>query len=121
MNEPPEFDRERRFGGIARLYGTDAATRLAAASVCVVGVGGVGSWALEALARCGVGRLAAVDLDMVVESNTNRQIHALGDVYGKAKVHAMAERIRAINPACTVSAVEVEPRKRAESAARMPR
>ena len=106
MNEPPEFDRERRFGGIARLYGTDAATRLAAASVCVVGVGGVGSWALEALARCGVGRLAAVDLDMVAESNTNRQIHALGDVYGKAKVHAMAERIRAINPACTVSAVE---------------
>lgn len=99
-------DYARRFGGVARLYGPAAAERLTRASVCVVGVGGVGSWALEALARSGIGRLAAVDLDMVAESNTNRQIHALGDIYGKAKVDAMAERIRAINPACEVTCIE---------------
>jgi len=101
-----EADYERRFGGIVRLYGTTAAEKLKNASVCVVGVGGVGSWALEALARTGIGRLAAVDLDMVAESNTNRQVHALGDIYGKAKVDAMAERIRAINPDCRVACVE---------------
>ncbi len=99
-------DYQRRFGGVARLYGQMAAERLKEANVCVVGVGGVGSWALEALARSGVGKLAAVDLDMVAESNTNRQIHALGDVYGKAKVDAMAERILSINPDCHVDAVE---------------
>ena len=99
-------DRERRFGGVARLYGSVAAERLKRSSICVVGVGGVGSWALEALARTGIGQLAAVDLDMVAESNTNRQIHALGDIYGKAKVDAMAERIRLINPDCDVTCVE---------------
>jgi len=100
------FDHERRFGGVARLYGIEGAARLAAAHVCVVGIGGVGSWTAEALARSGVGRITLVDLDMVAESNTNRQIHALGDIYGKAKVDAMAERILAINPACQVSCVE---------------
>ena len=99
-------DHARRFGGVARLYGPSGAERLRNASVCVVGVGGVGSWALEALARCGVGQLAAVDLDMVAESNTNRQIHALGNIYGKAKVDAMAERIQAINPDCNVTCIE---------------
>jgi tRNA threonylcarbamoyladenosine dehydratase len=99
-------DHQRRFGGVARLYGEAAAERLKNANVCVVGAGGVGSWALEALARCGIGKLAAVDLDMVAESNTNRQIHALGDIYGKAKVDAMAERIRSINPDCHVSCIE---------------
>ena len=99
-------DHERRFGGVARLYGAAGAAKLAAANICVVGVGGVGSWALEALARTGVGRLTAVDLDMVAESNTNRQIQALGDVYGKAKVDAMAERVRQINPACAVTCIE---------------
>lgn len=97
---------DRRFGGIARLYGAVAAERLKSANICVVGVGGVGSWALEALARTGIERLAAVDLDMVAESNTNRQIHALDDIYGKAKVDAMAERIRAINPYCSVTCTE---------------
>jgi len=101
-----EAAHDRRFAGVARLYGAAAAARLARARVCVIGVGGVGSWALEALARTGVGQLAAVDLDMVAESNTNRQIHALGDIYGMAKVDAMAARIRAINPACTVTCVE---------------
>lgn len=99
-------DYERRFGGVARLYGTAAAERLKTANICVVGVGGVGSWALEALARTGIEHLAAVDLDMVAESNTNRQIHALGDIYGKAKVDAMADRIRAINPYCSVTCIE---------------
>ena len=99
-------DRERRFGGVARLYGSAAAERLNRSSICVIGVGGVGSWALEALARSGIGHLAAVDLDMVAESNTNRQIHALGDSYGKAKVDAMAERIHLINPDCDVSCIE---------------
>jgi tRNA A37 threonylcarbamoyladenosine dehydratase len=100
------FDHERRFGGVARLYGVEGAARLTAAHVCVVGIGGVGSWSAEALARSGVGRITLVDLDMVAESNTNRQIHALGDIYGKAKVDAMAERILAINPACQVNCVE---------------
>lgn len=99
-------DYQRRFSGVSRLYGPTAMERLQAANVCVVGVGGVGSWALEALARSGVGNLTAVDLDMVAESNTNRQIHALGDIYGKAKVDAMAERILDINPDCHVSRVE---------------
>lgn len=99
-------DLDRRFGGVARLYGDDGRERLRAAHVCVVGIGGVGSWSVEALARTGVGRLTLIDLDMVAESNTNRQIHALGDIYGQAKVDAMAERVRAINPACEVSCIE---------------
>jgi tRNA A37 threonylcarbamoyladenosine dehydratase len=99
-------DRERRFGGVTRLYGAEGAERLRLASVCVVGIGGVGSWSVEALARTGIGKLTVVDLDMVAESNTNRQIHALGDIYGKAKVDAISDRIRAINPDCEVSCIE---------------
>ncbi|MCG2579172.1 tRNA cyclic N6-threonylcarbamoyladenosine(37) synthase TcdA [Dechloromonas sp. XY25] len=100
------MDRERRFGGVARLYGQDGAEALRSAHVCVVGIGGVGSWAAEALARTGVGRITLIDLDMVAESNTNRQIHALGDLYGKAKVEAMAERIHAINPECEIHCID---------------
>jgi tRNA A37 threonylcarbamoyladenosine dehydratase len=99
-------DLDRRFGGVSRLYGDEGAGHLQAAHVCVVGIGGVGSWSAEALARTGVGQITLVDLDMVAESNTNRQIHALGEIYGKAKVDAMAERIRAINPACQVKCIE---------------
>lgn len=101
-----DADLQRRFAGVARLYGGAAFERLQAARVAVVGVGGVGSWAAEALARSGVGRIALIDLDHVAESNTNRQVHALGDAYGKAKVVAMGERIAAINPACDVQAIE---------------
>lgn len=101
-----EADLARRFGGVARLYGEAAAARFAAARVCVIGIGGVGSWAAEALARSAVGGLTLIDLDMIAESNTNRQIHALGAAYGQAKVDAMAERVRAINPACAVRTVE---------------
>lgn len=109
-------DRERRFGGVGRLYGPNGAEALRQANVCVVGIGGVGSWAAEALARTGVGRITLIDLDMVAESNTNRQIHALGDIYGKAKVDAMAERIHAINPECQVHCIEefVTPENTAE-------
>ena len=77
-----EADFERRFGGVRRLYGAEALDRFQAAHVCVVGIGGVGSWAAEALARSAVGRITLVDLDMVAESNVNRQIHALGDEFG---------------------------------------
>jgi tRNA A37 threonylcarbamoyladenosine dehydratase len=101
-----EPDLARRFGGVARLYGEAGTARLRAAQVVVVGIGGVGSWAAEALARSAVGRLTLVDLDHIAESNTNRQVHALDGEYGKAKVLAMAERIAAINPACVVTAVE---------------
>lgn len=101
-----EADLERRFGGIARLYGVEALERFRAAHVCVVGVGGVGSWAAEALARSAVGQITLIDLDNVCESNVNRQVHALGDEFGKPKVQAMAERILAINPACRVQQIE---------------
>ena len=100
------IDLRRRFGGIARLYGTEALARFQAAHVCVVGIGGVGSWAAEALARSAVGRITLIDLDNVAESNVNRQIHALSGEFGKAKVAAMAERIHAINPACEVCQVD---------------
>ncbi|EON17141.1 molybdopterin/thiamine biosynthesis family protein [Cupriavidus sp. GA3-3] len=103
---PAEDDYHRRFGGVARLYGAAGLARLEAASVCVVGIGGVGSWAAEALARNAVGRITLIDLDHIALSNTNRQIHALGDAYGRAKVEAMAERIVAINPRCRVTQVD---------------
>lgn len=99
-------DFERRFGGIRRLYGAEAYTRFQQARVCVVGIGGVGSWAAEALARSAVGRITLIDLDNVCVSNVNRQVHALDHEYGKAKVTAMAERIQAINPRCAVTQVE---------------
>lgn len=101
-----EVDYARRFGGIARLYGAAGLEKLQQAHACVVGVGGVGSWVAEALARSAVGRITLIDLDNVAESNVNRQIHALGDAFGKAKVAAMAERIHAINPRCQVSQIE---------------
>lgn len=101
-----EADLERRFGGVARLYGAEALQRFRQSHVCVIGIGGVGSWAAEALARSAIGRLTLIDLDHVAESNANRQIHALDDEFGKAKVTAMAERIHAINPTCIVDLIE---------------
>lgn len=97
---------ERRFGGITRLYGREGAGRLQQAHVAVVGIGGVGSWATEALVRSGVGALTLIDLDMVAESNTNRQIQALDNQYGRAKVDVMRERIQAIHPDCQVNTIE---------------
>jgi tRNA A37 threonylcarbamoyladenosine dehydratase len=96
----------RRFGGIERLYGAGSLGRLAAAHACVIGIGGVGSWAAEALARSGVGRLTLIDLDHVAESNVNRQVHALEDTLGQAKVLAMRDRIARINQDCRVDCIE---------------
>ena len=104
--EEVEPDLERRFGGVTRLYGAEAAERIGAAHVVVVGVGGVGSWAAEALARSGVGQLTLIDLDHVAESNINRQSQALGSTLGMAKVRALAMRIADINPHCVVHEVE---------------
>lgn len=99
-------DPARRFGSVARLYGVAAFERFRTAQVCVVGVGGVGSWTVEALARSGIGRLTLIDLDHIVESNVNRQIHALEPNFGKAKVIALAERIAAIDPDIQVTPLE---------------
>ncbi len=98
-------DYEARFSGIGRLFGIEGSRRLQRAHVCVVGIGGVGSWAVEALARSGVGALTLVDLDDICVSNVNRQIHALEGAIGQPKVEAMARRVRVINPACAVHAL----------------
>ncbi len=94
-----------RFAGIDRLYGVGSVERLARARVCVVGIGGVGSWAVEALARSGVGHLTLIDADDTCLSNTNRQLHALDGNYGRSKVQLMAERCRSINPGVEVVAI----------------
>jgi tRNA threonylcarbamoyladenosine dehydratase len=94
-----------RFGGIARLYGVDALARLQASHVVVVGIGGVGTWVAEALGRTGVGRITLIDLDEVCVTNTNRQLPAMDGNIGRPKVEVMAERLRAINPACVVNPV----------------
>ncbi|MDM0073086.1 tRNA threonylcarbamoyladenosine dehydratase [Variovorax sp. J2P1-59] len=106
-----DADLARRFGGLERLYGVAGAAAIRDAHVLVAGIGGVGSWAVEALARSGVGRLTLVDLDHIAESNINRQIHALDATVGQAKVEAMRDRIAQINPACKVLALDefVEP------------
>lgn len=105
MNDEND-DYEARFGGLARLLGREALARLRAAHVAVVGVGGVGSWTAEALARGGVGAVTLIDLDEVCVSNVNRQLHALDCQIGRPKVVVLAERIRAINPGCRVDAVQ---------------
>jgi tRNA threonylcarbamoyladenosine dehydratase len=94
-----------RFGGIARLYGRGGLERLRRAHVAVVGIGGVGTWVVEALARSGVGTLTLIDLDDVCVTNVNRQLHALENTIGRSKVEAMAERVRAIHPQASVHAV----------------
>ena len=99
-------DPQRRFGGIARLYGEAGLQRLQQSHMMVVGVGGVGSWAAEALVRSGVGEITLVDLDHVAESNINRQAQALESTLGEAKVRALARRLHDINPLCTVHEVE---------------
>lgn len=106
MPEIDAIDARRRFGGVERLYGPAALQRLAVAHVAVAGIGGVGSWCAEALARSGVGALTLIDLDHVAESNINRQLHALTETLGAAKVQAMAQRVHGINPACRVTMVD---------------
>lgn len=103
MTDP---DLARRFQGLQRLYGVAGADRIRSAHVVVIGIGGVGSWAAEALARSGVGTLSLLDFDHIAESNVNRQLHALGSTLGMSKVQAMAQRIVDIHPACAVRAIE---------------
>lgn len=99
-------DFERRFGGLRRLYGVAGAQHIFDAHVMVVGIGGVGSWAAEALARSGVGRITVVDMDHIAESNVNRQVHALEATLGQAKVQAMRERMAAIHPELHVACLD---------------
>lgn len=94
-----------RFGGLGRLYGHHALERLASTHVAVIGVGGVGSWVVEALARSGIGRLTLIDMDDVCITNTNRQLPALDGEIGRPKVEVLAERVRRINPGCIVTPV----------------
>lgn len=101
-----DADLERRFGGLRRLYGDAGYARVRAASVAVVGLGGVGSWAVEALARSGVASLVLIDFDQVAESNINRQVQALGSTVGQAKADALRARIADIHPGCAVHVVE---------------
>ncbi len=101
-----DADLERRFGGLRRLYGDTDYARLRAASFAVVGLGGVGSWVAEALARSGVARLVLIDLDHVAESNINRQLQALGRTLGQHKGQALRERVADIHPGCDVRVVE---------------
>lgn len=106
FSDTADVDLSRRFGGIERLYGRQASGALQRARACVIGIGGVGSWAVEALARSGVESLTLIDLDHIAESNINRQIHALDSTLGQAKVLAMRDRIHAINPRAKVRVVE---------------
>ena len=99
-------DDDRRFGGLQRLFGVAAAQRLRQSHVAVVGLGGVGSWAAEALARSGIARLTLIDMDHIAESNINRQIHALTSTLGQSKIGAMRERIAQIHPACQVELID---------------
>ena len=97
---------ERRFQGTRTLYGTTAVTTFADAHVYVIGVGGVGSWAAEALARTAVGTITLIDLDVLVASNVNRQLPALDSTFGESKIAAMATRIREINPKVTLNLID---------------
>lgn len=104
--EEDSADLKRRFSGLDRLYSINGGDAIRHSHVVVVGIGGVGSWAAEALARSGVGRLTLIDMDHIAESNINRQVHAVTPTVGMAKVHAMRDRIRDINPACIVYCVD---------------
>ena len=99
-------DYSLRFGGIRRLYGQHGANVIQQAHFCVIGIGGVGSWVAEALARNGIGQITLIDLDDICTTNINRQIHALTETIGQSKVEVMAERIKQINPECRVNIVE---------------
>jgi len=101
-----DIDFNRRFGGVERLYGQKALDRFKHSHVCVIGIGGVGSWVAEALSRNAIGKMTLIDLDHIAESNINRQIQALSSTLGKSKVIAMKERILEINPKCEIDIVD---------------
>ena len=100
------YDLDRRFGGVVRLYGVAGAQKIFKAHVVVVGIGGVGSWVVEALARSGVGHLTLIDMDHIAESNINRQIHSLSRTLGQSKCQAMKDRVLEIHPLCEVQIVD---------------
>ena len=106
LDSSQPVDVQRRFGGLDRLYGAIAARKMRRSHVVVVGLGGVGSWAAEALARSGIEHLTLIDMDHVAESNINRQIQALTNTMGAAKIEAMAQRIALINPNCKVQGID---------------
>ncbi len=106
LDTPASDDYNQRFGGTRRLYGHDAVEILRAAHVCVIGLGGVGSWGAEALARTGIGELTLIDMDDVCVTNVNRQIHAMQGTVGQSKIDVMAARIRLINPECRVNLID---------------
>ena len=106
QHHPLDEEHDRRFGGLDRLYGEGSRLALHRGRIAVIGVGGVGSWVVEALARSGVGSITMIDFDQVAISNTNRQIQALDSTFGMAKIHALEARIREINPDCRVNAIE---------------
>lgn len=97
---------QQRFGGIARLYSATALECLRQSHVCVIGIGGVGSWAVEALARSGIGKLTLIDMDDICVTNVNRQIHAISDNIGKLKTEVMQQRVQLINPDCQVEIID---------------
>ncbi|MCW8825671.1 MAG: tRNA cyclic N6-threonylcarbamoyladenosine(37) synthase TcdA [Gammaproteobacteria bacterium] len=106
MNSGPTEYYQSQFGGIARLYGEAGAEKIRQAHVCVVGVGGVGSWSVEALARSGVCKITFIDHDDIAASNMNRQLHTLHSTIGRSKVAVLAERVAEINAECLVNPVE---------------
>ncbi len=101
-----ESEYNQRFGGIQRLYGSKGAAAIRNSHICVIGIGGVGSWVVEALARSGVQAITFIDHDDIAASNTNRQLHTLVDTYERSKSEVMAERVLAINPECRVTAID---------------
>ncbi|WGV99713.1 tRNA cyclic N6-threonylcarbamoyladenosine(37) synthase TcdA [Vibrio sp. YMD68] len=106
LNTPASENYDQRFGGTRRLYGHSEVEILRASHVCVIGIGGVGSWAVEALVRTGIGELTLIDMDDVCVTNINRQIHALNGTVGQSKIEVMAERIKLINPECKVNLID---------------
>ncbi len=105
-SDPLSADYLQRFAGLARVFGDAALPRLAAARCCIVGVGGVGSWAAEAAARSGIGAITLIDHDDIEIGNVNRQIHSLDSTLGQSKVEALAARMGEINPHCRIEAID---------------
>jgi len=106
LDAPASDQYDQRFGGTRRLYGHNEVDILRASHVCVVGIGGVGSWAVEALARSGIGELTLIDMDDVCVTNINRQIHAVTDTVGQSKIEVMQQRVKLINPDCYVNLID---------------
>lgn len=116
LTTPASESYDQRFGGTRRLYGNSEVEIMRAAHVCVVGIGGVGSWAVEALIRTGLGEITLIDMDDVCVTNINRQIHAMTGTIGQSKIEVMAERIKLINPECKINLIDdfITPENQAE-------